>query len=204
VIKLWYAPLTRSIRVLWLLEELGVSYELERVEFKVPSSRFFVQDTPTGKLPTIEDGGLVLCESGAIVEYLVECYGEGRLAPPRGTPERGRYLQWIHMAEGTVFPPVGILVWLSRYRTDGDEYASLQEATRARAEAGVQFVENELSSGQYLLGDDFSAADVMMGFSLVAARFMDVIDDRYPAVQAYLSRLEQRPAYREAIKIGGG
>jgi glutathione S-transferase len=204
VIKLWYAPLTRSIRVLWLLEELGVSYELERVEFEVPSSRFFVQDTPTGKLPTIEDGGLVLCESGAIVEYLVECYGEGRLAPPRGTPERGRYLQWIHMAEGTVFPPVGILVWLSRYRTDGDEYAALQEATRARAEAGVQFVENELSSGQYLLGDDFSAADVMMGFSLVAARFMDVIDDRYPAVQAYLSRLEQRPAYREAIKIGGG
>ncbi|NQY90650.1 MAG: glutathione S-transferase family protein [Deltaproteobacteria bacterium] len=204
MIKLWYAPLTRSIRVLWLLEELGVSYELERVEFKVPSSRFFVQDTPTGKLPTIEDGGLVLCESGAIVEYLVECYGEGRLAPPRGTPERGRYLQWIHMAEGTVFPPVGILVWLSRYRTDGDEYAALQEATRARAEAGVQFVENELSSGQYLLGDDFSAADVMMGFSLVAARFMDVIDDRYPAVQAYLSRLEQRPAYREAIKIGGG
>ena len=204
MIKLWYAPLTRSIRVLWLLEELGVSYELERVEFKVPSSRFFVQDTPTGKLPTIEDGSLVLCESGAIVEYLVECYGEGRLAPPRGTPERGRYLQWIHMAEGTVFPPVGILVWLSRYRTDGDEYASLQEATRARAEAGIQFVENELSSGQYLLGDDFSAADVMMGFSLVAARFMDVIDDRYPAVQAYLSRLEQRPAYREAIKIGGG
>ena len=88
MIKLWYAPLTRSIRVLWLLEELGVSYSLERVEFKVPSSRFFVQDTPTGKLPTIEDDGLVLCESGAIVEYLVECYGEGRLGPPRGAPER--------------------------------------------------------------------------------------------------------------------
>ncbi len=204
MIKLWYAPLTRSIRVLWLLEELAVPYELERVEFEVPSSRFFAQDTPTGKLPTIEDGGLVLCESGAIVEYLVECYGEGRLAPPRGTPEWGRYLQWIHMAESTVFPPVGILVWLSRYRTDGDEYAALQESTRARAEAGVQFVENELSSRQYLLGDDFSAADVMMGFSLVAARFVDVIDDRYPAVQAYLSRLEQRPAYREAVKIGGG
>jgi glutathione S-transferase len=108
------------------------------------------------------------------------------------------------MAESTVFPPVGILVRLSRYRTDGDEYAALQESTRARAEAGVQFVENELSSRQYLLGDDFSAADVMMGFSLVAARFVDVIDDRYPAVQAYLSRLEQRPAYREAVKIGGG
>ncbi|HIF63977.1 MAG TPA: glutathione S-transferase family protein [Deltaproteobacteria bacterium] len=204
MIKLWYAPLTRSIRVLWLLEELAVPYELERVEFEVPSSRFFAQDTPTGKLPTIEDGGLVLCESGAIVEYLVERYGEGRLAPPPGTPERGHYLQWIHMAESTVFPPVGILVWLSRYRTDGDEYAALQESTRARAEAGVQFVENELSSRQYLLGDDFSAADVMMGFSLVAARFVDVIDDRYPAVQAYLSRLEQRPAYREAVKIGGG
>ena len=204
MIKLWYAPLTRSIRVLWLLEELAVPYELERVEFEVPSSRFFAQDTPTGKLPTIEDDGLVLCESGAIVEYLVERYGEGRLAPSPGTPERGHYLQWIHMAESTVFPPVGILVWLSRYRSDGDEYAALQESTRARAEAGVQFVENELSSRQYLLGDDFSAADVMMGFSLVAARFMDVIDDRYPAVQAYLSRLEQRPAYREAVKIGGG
>ena len=110
MIKLWYAPLTRSFRVLWLLEELGLAYELKAVEFKIPSGRFFSQETPTGKLPTIEDGDLVLCESGAIVEYLVERYGEGRLAPPPGTSERGRYLQWIHMAESTVFPPVGVLV----------------------------------------------------------------------------------------------
>ena len=88
MIKLWYAPRTRSARILWLLEELGLAYELEPVEFRPTSDRFFQQSTPTGKLPTIEDGGVVMCESGAIVEYILERYGEGRLAPPVASPDR--------------------------------------------------------------------------------------------------------------------
>ena len=93
MIKLYYAPRTRSIRVLWLLEELGLPYDLEPVEFLPPAKNFFAQQTPLRKLPTIEDGDVVMCESGAILEYILERYGEGRLAPPVGSPARAAYLQ---------------------------------------------------------------------------------------------------------------
>jgi glutathione S-transferase len=88
MIKLYFAPRTRSVRILWLLEELELPYELARVEFAAPAERFFAQQTPLGKLPTIEDGDVVMCESGAIVEYILERYGGGRLAPPVGSRER--------------------------------------------------------------------------------------------------------------------
>ena len=110
MIKLYFAPRTRAVRILWLLEELGLPYELARVDFKPTTDRFFIQDTPTGKLPTIEDDGLVMAESGAIIEYILEKYGEGRLAPPPGSPARPAYLQWFHFAESTAFPPMGIVV----------------------------------------------------------------------------------------------
>ena len=118
MIKLYYAPRTRSVRIVWLLEELGLPYTLERVEFQPPARDFFVQKTPLGKLPTIEDGDVVMGESGAIVEYILERYGNGRLAPPIGSPLRPRFLQWLHFAESTAFPPLGIVVWLTLYRTD--------------------------------------------------------------------------------------
>ena len=132
MIKLYFAPRTRSVRVLWLLEELGLPYELERVDFLPPAKKFFAQATPLGKLPTIEDGDMVMSESGAIVEYILE---------------------------------------------------------------------RELAGRAYLVGDTFSAADIMMGFTLVAARLLGVLDDRYPAVSAYLARLEARPAFQKAIAV---
>ncbi len=92
MMKLYYAARTRAVRVLWLLEELGLPYELVRRPFDPPSDRFFSQSTPTGKFPTLVDGDVTLCESGAIVEYILERYGEGRLAPPIGTPERAASL----------------------------------------------------------------------------------------------------------------
>jgi glutathione S-transferase len=198
VLKLYFAPLTRSVRVLWLLEELGLAYELERVEFRPPEREFFAQDTPTGKLPTLVDGDVVLCESGAIVEYVLERYGEGRLAPPVGSPQRGEYLQWLHFAESTAFPPVGIVVWLKRYRGDREGYDELIADAGHRADSGFAYLERELDGKTYLLGDEFSAADVMMGFTLAAAQAVGVLDDRYPLVLAYLARLMQRPALQKA------
>jgi glutathione S-transferase len=202
MLKLYFAPRTRSVRVLWLLEELGLPYELVRVDFLPPAKSFFAQRTPTGKLPTLEDGDVVMCESGAIVEYILERYGEGRLAPAPGSGLRARFLQWIHFAESTAFPPLGIVVWLTLYRDDAGSHAALIEDVRARAAMGLDFLERELGPGPYLLGYDFSAADVMMGFSLVAARVLGVLDDRFPAIHAYLARLEARPAYQEAIAVG--
>jgi len=199
MIKLYHAPRTRSIRVLWLLEELGLPYELETVEFLPPAKNFFAQKTPLRKLPTIEDGDIVMCESGAILEYILERYGEGRLAPPVGSPQRAAYLQWIHFAESTAFPPLGILVWLSRYRDDAAGHAPLIEDARSRAAAGFEFLEAGLENKQYLLGEDFSAADIMTGFTLGAARVLGVLDGRFPHLIDYNARLEARPAYQKAV-----
>jgi len=202
MIKLYYAPRTRSVRIVWLLEELGLPYTLERVEFQPPARDFFVQKTPHGKLPTIEDGDVVMSESGAIVEYILERYGNGRLAPPFGSALRARYLQWLHFAESTAFPPLGIVVWLTLYRPDAADHPALIADARARTAAGFEQIERELRDKQYLLGDLFSAADIMMGFTLIAGRMLGVIDDRYPAITAYLERLQARPALQKTMAIG--
>jgi glutathione S-transferase len=198
VIKLYFAPRTRAVRILWLLEELGLPYELERVDFQPPAKQFFAQRTPLGKLPTLVDGDVTLCESGAIVEWLLERHGAGRLAPPPGTPERARFLQWLHFAESTAFPPLGIVVWLTLYRDAAASQAELIADARARAAMGLEFLEREIGEGRYLVGDTFTAADVMMGFTLVAARLLGILDARFPRLERYLARLEARPAFQKA------
>jgi glutathione S-transferase len=199
VVKLYFAPRTRSIRVRWLLEELGLPYQLERVTFQRPD-RVFSQTTPLGKLPVIEDGEVTICESGAIVEYILERYGEGRLAPPIGSPQRGEFLQWIHFAEGTAFPPLGVLIWHGLYQGDADKYPEVMESARERARAGLGFAEQRRRDRSYLLGEEFSAADVMLGFTLIAARLLGVLDERFPALGRYLERLEARPAFRASVE----
>jgi glutathione S-transferase len=202
MIKLYYAARTRSARILWLLEELGLPYELEHVDFERPSNRFFQQQTPSGKLPTIEDGDIVMCESTAIAEYILERYGEGRLAPAIGDPQRAAFLQWLHFAESTAFPPLGIVVWLSMYREQSEELAELVQDARARAASSFEFLEHELGDKAYLLGDTFSAADIMLGFTLTAAQLVGVLDARFPRLQAYLERLQARPAFQKALAAG--
>jgi glutathione S-transferase len=202
VIQLWFAPRTRAVRILWLLEELGLPYQLERVGFRPPAKAFFAQATPLGKIPALADGDVVLSESGAIVEYVLERHGGGRLAPPPGSRERAKYLQWLHFAESTAFPPLGILVWLTRYRDDAARHAALVADTRERAAAGLDVLERELGPGPWLLGEEFSAADVMMGFTLLAARALGVLDERrHAATSAYLARLAARPALQKALAV---
>jgi glutathione S-transferase len=198
---LYHSPLTRSVRIRWLLEELDLPYELVRVDFLPPAKNFFSQATPTGKLPTLEDGDVVMCESGAIVEYILERYGEGRLAPAVGTPERASYLQWLHFAESTAYSPVGVVVWLTAYREDAADHAQLIEDARARTDQGFAFLERELGDKSYLLGESFSAADIMMTFTLVAARFARVLDSRYPRLNDYVDRIMQRPALQKTMAI---
>lgn len=201
MIKLYFAPRTRSVRILWLLEELGLPYVLERVEFKPTSTDFFIQKTPLGKLPTLEDGDVVMCESGAIVEYVLERYGEGRLAPPVGSPERAIFLQWLHFAESTAFAPIGIIAWLALYREDTGRHGTLIEDARGRAATGLEFLERGIGENRYLVGDRFTAADIMMGFTLVASRLAGVLDARHPRLNAYLERLQARPAFQKALAM---
>jgi glutathione S-transferase len=142
-----------------------------------------------------------MCESGAIVEYVLERYGAGRLAPPVGSPARAAFLQWLHFAESTAFPPLGIVVWLTLYRKDAERQAELIQDARNRAATGFDFLERELGSKRFLLGDEFSAADIMMGFTLAAARMLGVLGDRHPALVAYLARLGERPAFQRASAL---
>ncbi len=197
-IKLYFAPRTRAVRILWLLEELKLSYELEKHEFIPTGSKFFVQKTPHQKFPTIEDGPVVMSESGAIVEYLLEKYGKGRLAPPPGTPARARYLQWLHFSESTAFTPIGVLAWLTVYRSDAADHPDLIADGRSRAASAMAVVEKELSANDYLGGNEFTAADIMMGFTLVAAQMLGAIDQSYPNIAAYIERLSARPAFQKA------
>ncbi len=137
MIKLYHASRTRSIRIIWLLEELGIPYGLATVAFK-PPRHSFEQDTPAGKFPVIEDGALVMFESGAILEYLIEKYGKGRLAPAIGSPDRGLYLQWVHFAEATAFPPIGDVARHTLLLPETDRIPKVAEDGRAARYQGAQ------------------------------------------------------------------
>lgn len=201
MIKLYFAPRTRSVRIVWLLEELGLPYELIREEFVPPAKNFFSQVTPLGKFPTLIDGDVVMCESGAITEYILEQYGEGRLAPAPGSADRAAYLQWLHFAESTAFPPLGIIVWLTRYRGEEESQAELLTDAHARAASGLEFLERNLGDKRYVVGEEFSAADIMLGFTLVAAQVLGVLDVRFPKINAYLARLMERPGLQKAAGL---
>lgn len=201
--KVYSAPRTRSVRVVWLLEELGLAYELETVEFKPTSSEFFIQDTPTGKIPTLVDGDVVLAESGAILEYILERHAPGSdLSPRPGSPERGEYLQWMHFAESTAWVPIGNVVWLALYR-EGRDGADLLQDARARAVRSLSFIEEQLGDREFLLASGFSAADIMMAFTLGVAQRLELLSEAHPRVLAYLQRLFERDAFRRAAhKVG--
>lgn len=198
MLKLYYAPRTRAVRVRWLLEELGVPHVLERIEFR-PQTTPFAQATPFGKIPVLVDEDIVIGESGAILEYVLEKFGNGRLAPAIGEPQRGEFLQWVHFSEGTAFPPLGVLIWHSIYRRDADLVPQAMDAARERAHSTLAVVEQHLQAREHLLGAAFSAADIMLGFTLAVAQFLGVLDARHPRTTAYLGRLRQRAAFQRAV-----
>jgi glutathione S-transferase len=200
MITLYHAPLSRSLRIVWLLEELALPYQLERMEF-VPPERPFGQRTPTGKFPTLVDGDVTIFESGAIVEYVLERHGGGRLAPAPGTPSRGPYLQWVHFAEATAFPPLGNLAWHRMRRNDAESMPTAIADYTSWAEASLDALEHALDGREFLLPEGFSGADVMMGYTLWVARAFRILDDRHPAMDAYLTRLLARPAFQKAFQL---
>jgi glutathione S-transferase len=194
---------SRSQRILWLLEELGTPYRIEKytrdakTNLAPPELRAI---HPLGKAPVIEDAGLVLAESGAVVEYLLEKYGGGSLAPKRGTPEHIRYLHWLHFAEGTIMLHLVARLYLSRV---GEAGKPLLARVEGMIGGELDLVEAELGRSAYLAGAQFSAADVQMAFPLEFAAFAKLVSDRHPQLRQYLRRLQARPAYRRAVEKGG-
>jgi len=207
---------SRSHRVVWLLEELGLQYEIHRHRRDAESS-FAGPDLwaahPLGKAPVLCDGTATFAESGAILEHLVEAYGHGRLAPAPGTPERARYRYWMHAAEGSVMPLLVMKLLFARVEARAPLLARpFARAISRRVDetyitpnigAIVDFMEAELSRSTWFAGNEFSAADVQMGYVIEAAEARGVIHDKHTRLRAFIDRSRSRPAYRAAIEKGG-
>jgi glutathione S-transferase len=208
---------SRSQRILWLLEELGVPYEVKRYS-RNPETMLAPPELrtvhPLGKSPVVTDDGRTVAESGAIIEYLVERYGNGRLIPPPGTPERLRYAYWMHYAEGSAMPPLLIKLVFDRVET-----APMPFFVKpfARAIAGqvkrtfiapqialhLDYMEGELAKSPWFAGNDLTAADIQMSFPLEAAAARGGLDASRPKLMAFLERVHAMPAYKRALEKGG-
>jgi glutathione S-transferase len=208
---------SRSQRVLWLLEELGLEYEIKRYErdkktMLAPAALKKVH--PLGKSPVITDGNVTVAESGAIVEYLVEKFGEGRLVPPPGTPAKLRYTYWLHYAEGSLMPPLLMKLVFKRVEKAPMPFFVRPVARAIAKGAGTSFIdpqiklhlgyiEEELGKHAWFAGKDFTAADIQMSFPLEAAAARGGLDAQWPKLTAFLERIHARPAYQRALERGG-
>jgi glutathione S-transferase len=194
--KLYHSPQSRSIRPRWLLEELGVPYDVVRVDLSAGDQRKpeYLKLNPNGAVPTLVDGDLVLWESGAICQYLADKYPEKGLAPKVGTPERGRYYQWIHYAMSGLEPPAVTIFQHTMLLPEAERLPQLVTPARAALAAALKVVDDALAGRQWLVGDAFTAADVMVGSTIVWAQMMGMVGSDLPNVQAYLGRLAARPA----------
>jgi glutathione S-transferase len=159
----------------------------------------YLRVNPLGKVPSLQDGDLTMFESGAILEYILEKYGNGRLAPRAATPERGRFLQWVHFAEATAMPPLGAIAQHTLFKPESERIPAVVAEARHTATAVLNVLEQALTGKQYLLGVEFSAADIMMGYALLLTKWFGLLTDAYPNVSEYLERLEKRPGLQKAL-----
>ena len=200
MLTLHFAPNSRASRILWLLEELELPYELNRMDFhpKDLKSDEHRSRHPLGRVPVLDDGDVRIFESGAIVEYILERHKNGGLKPAVDSPEFPAYLQWFHYCEGMVMPPINtIVVQTILLPPDRRDETALGQAQRLLGKA-LQPVEEALEGKDYLIGD-FSAADVMLGHSCIMSNRIGVVTDDMPNLKAYAERLLARPACAKAF-----
>jgi glutathione S-transferase len=208
---------SRSQRVLWLLEELGLDYEIIKHR-RDPETNLappeLVNVHPLGKLPVIRDGELTLAESGAIIEYLLERYGGGRLVPALGSADWVRYLYWMHYAEGSAMPLLLLKVvfdqieaarvpFFLRPLTRGLSGHVKRSLVLPQLDRHLDFLEAELGDNAWFAGNAITAADLQMSFPIQAAAARAGLDQRRPRLMAWLDRIQARPAYLRAIERGG-
>lgn len=194
---------SRSQRILWLLEELELNYEIKRYErdpktMLAPESLHEIH--PLGKSPVITDDGLTLAESGAIIEYLVERYGKGRLTPI-DTAEELRYKYWLHYAEGSAMPLLVMKLIFDNFGL-GDSSAN-REFIVPQLKLHIDYIESELGRSTWFVGEEFTAADVQMSFPLEAVAAQVGLDASRPQLMGFLERIHACPAYQRALERGG-
>lgn len=208
---------SRSQRILWLLEELGEPYEIRRYQ-RDPKTMLAPPELravhPLGKSPVLSDGGLVLAESGAIVEYLADRYAAGTLIPAHGTPARLRCNYWLHYAEGSAMPPLLLKLVFRRVVAAPMPFfvKPIAKGIARKVQRGfvdpqlklhLDYLESELGDGEWFAGAAFSVADIQLSFPLEAFAARGGLDAGYPRLSAFLQRIHARPAYQRALERGG-
>jgi len=208
---------SRSQRILWLLEELGLDYEIKKYErdaktmLAPPELRAI---HPLGKSPVITDGDTMVAESGAIIEYLTERYGNGKLVPAAGTPEKLRYTYFLHYAEGSAMTPLLMKLVFDKVASSPMPFfvKPIAKGIVKKVKSGyimpqitqhLKYLESELSKSTWFAGETFSAADIQISFVLEAACARGGLDTKYPKLDAFLKRIHARPAYQRALERGG-
>jgi len=208
---------SRSQRVLWLLEELGVPYEIKHYQ-RDPKTMLAPPELrkvhPLGKSPIVTDGDATLAESGAIIEYIVGRYGEGRLVPKEGTADRLRYTYWLHYAEGSAMSPLLMKLVFDKIGTTPVPFfvkpvisalvkKVMDGFVTPQLKAHLDYMESELARSEWFAGKQFGAADIQMSFPLEAARQRAGLDASRPNLFTFLERIHKRPAYKRALERGG-
>ena len=208
---------SRSQRILWLLEELGVAYEIQhyardKKSSLAPPELFAVH--PLGKSPVITDEGVTIAESGLIVEYLIEKYGDGRLMPAIGTPEHLQFRYWLHYAEGTFMPLMVITAILNRIETAPMPFFMkpiakiIAHRTKAaysgpNIRLNLDYLEATLQKSTWFCGSEMSGADIMMSFPIETAAMRTSLAENHPALEEFRQHVRELPAYQRAIEKGG-
>jgi glutathione S-transferase len=197
--KLYHSPRSRSVRPRWLLEEIGAPYELVTLDISKGEQKTaeYMKIHPHGAVPSLVDGDLALFESAAICMYLADKFPEKRLAPAVGTPARGLYYQWMVYSIATLEPPVLQVFLNTAMLPEAQRSAAAADEGRTKFADVARVLSQALSSRTFLLGEQFSAADVMIGSTLGWAQLMGLLEGQ-PTLQAYVKRLTERPAYQRA------
>jgi glutathione S-transferase len=200
--KLHHAPGSRSTRIVWLLEELGLPYDIQfhKLGDRAMRSAEYLKVHPMGRVPALEDNGAVIHESGAIVEYILTRYGAGRMLPDVKSPLYAQYLQWLHYSEGMMMPQVNVImvetVFLPPERRNE---VNVDRATKLLTRS-LDAVELQLENGEEFLAGEFTGADIMTGHACIAAKRLNADMSEKPNVAAYVDRLTSRTAYKKALQ----
>ncbi|MDO8288644.1 MAG: glutathione S-transferase [Parvibaculum sp.] len=202
MLKVHHLNNSRSQRILWLLEEMGTPYEIVKYQRDAVTNLAppeLKKIHPLGKSPVITDGAQVMAESGALVEILTARYGKGKLSPASGTPAHDRYIEWLHFAEGSAMLPLMLALYTSRL---GEAAAPLQPRITSELDNHFSYMNGLVEKGGYIMGKEFSAADIENSFVLEAAKVRGFLAN-YPNLLDLLARLQARPAYKVALEKGG-
>lgn len=201
MLTIYHVPMTRSCRIIWLAEELGLDYQLHSMELfsDEMSAPDYLAVHPLGKVPAIKDGDFILWETMAIMEYLISRYSDGALLPPRDTESGALAIQWMEFAENQLTVMASEVVVHDGFLPPERTIPALIDRGRDAMPALMGILENAVENKGYILGDEFSAADIMLGFAIPIATHAGFVNESTPAINAYFERLSRRAAYQKAM-----